>query len=302
LRDVRMMAAPVGDLPAGVAENPAEVHETTAWSIRCFGRGSEPEIVIEAVRNRLRLLPVAGLTIIRRTARKPAYYRMQFSDAAVANNLTGLAKPYIGSLLAAALENPAARFDGVAHRAAFADGEGERFLTIDILAGPSALNHRNGMPVVRYSDQQSVDILTSDHIPEVFISRAAFINPGVFVTRIVPFHNRASRFTASNGVLPIARRFSIYVAHRDDLHPLVPQECFHVTSALIAGPDDAHRDAITGRDLAVATQRGGGNEHGSGAESGGGLEECSTVHRGLECNRIPCGPLSRAPMRMQLHH
>src|SRR6185437_6241381 len=70
LRDVRMMAAPVGDLPAGVAENPAEVHETAAWSIRCFGRGSEPEIVIEAVRNRLRLLPVAGLTIIRRTAWK----------------------------------------------------------------------------------------------------------------------------------------------------------------------------------------------------------------------------------------
>src|SRR6185437_11599626 len=65
LRDVRMMTAPVRDLSAGVAENPAEVHETAAWSIWRFGRRPKPEVVIKAIRDRLGILPVACLPVIR---------------------------------------------------------------------------------------------------------------------------------------------------------------------------------------------------------------------------------------------
>ena len=77
LGDVGMVAAPVGDLAAGVIENPTKVDEATGGGVGRFGGGTEPHLVVEAVRDRLGILTVAGVAQVRRTARGVRHGRFQ---------------------------------------------------------------------------------------------------------------------------------------------------------------------------------------------------------------------------------
>ena len=55
---VGMMAAPVGHLPAGVVVDPAKVDVAPRGGIRGGGGGPEPAVIVEAVRDGLRVLRV----------------------------------------------------------------------------------------------------------------------------------------------------------------------------------------------------------------------------------------------------
>ena len=74
-----------------------------------------------------------------------------------------------GALLATDLEDPVVFTDGLDKLLAFVDGEGHRFLKIHILAGLAGGDRYDGVLMVRGSDNDSVDIRTSEDILIVLI-------------------------------------------------------------------------------------------------------------------------------------
>jgi len=62
--------------------------------------------------------------------------------------LAGLAEPLIGSLLASDLKDAAVAANSVAQDTPLFDGQGQRFLQEDVLAGFGSGNGRQSMPVV----------------------------------------------------------------------------------------------------------------------------------------------------------
>src|ERR1035438_492852 len=217
LRNVGMMAAPIGDLAAGIIENPAKVYETPRRGIGRFGRWPEPHIVIETIGNRLGVLPIAGFPEIGRTARQTASHGLQLADAAVANDFASLTKPRIGALLAPTLKDPVVGFHGVTHGAAFGDGERKRLLPVNILTRARRFNHGNRMPVIRQGDENGIDILARDHFAEVVVGGAAFVQAGPLVASIVPFNQHPRRLAPRDRSVPIPRSLAVPIPHG---HPL----------------------------------------------------------------------------------
>ena len=58
---------------------------------------------------------------------------------------------------------------GIGHGAAFGDGERQRLLAINILAGPGGFDDGNGMPVVGRCDQDRVDVFAGEEFAEVLV-------------------------------------------------------------------------------------------------------------------------------------
>ena len=74
-----------------------------------------------------------------------------------------------GALLATDLEDPVVFTDSLDKLLAFIDGEGHRFLKIHILSGLAGGDRYDGVLMVRGSDNDSVDIRTSENILIVLI-------------------------------------------------------------------------------------------------------------------------------------
>src|SRR5262249_50033487 len=156
---VGVMAAPVGDLAARVVVDPAEIDVTAGRRVGGLGGGAEPEIVVEALGHGFGLLPVAGLAVVGSAAGQAATDRLQIADPAVADQLAGAAEIAVGTLLAAGLENAAMLLDRVRHGSALGDGQRERLLAINVLAGAGGGDDRDGVPVIRRANNHSVHVL-----------------------------------------------------------------------------------------------------------------------------------------------
>src|ERR1700690_22137 len=127
------------------------------------------------------------------------------------------------------------------------------------------------MPVVRYGDEQNIDIFARQHIAVIVVGSAALVLPGAFGQRVIPFDDGARRLTAANHAIPIARRFTIDVAHRDNLDALVLEESHQAAGSLIAAADHSHRDLVARADTAL-------RKGGAGGQSRGGLQKGSSIH------------------------
>ena len=98
-------------------------------------------------------------------------------------------------MVTACLENDAVAPDGLDHGPALSDCQAQRFFAVNILAGPCRHNHRYGMPVVRSSNTDSVNVVSGQKPAKIEISRASFKGAGFFPAGIVLFDNILCRFT-----------------------------------------------------------------------------------------------------------
>ena len=166
LGDVGVVTAPVGDLAAGVVEDPAEVDVATAGGKR---GGAEPHIVVKRGGDGFGGLAVNGLVGVEGAAGEAAEDGVEFAEAAIADDFAGFAEAGVGALLAAGLEDAVVFGDGGDHGAAFGDREGEGLFAVDILAGAGGLDGGDGVPVVGKGDEDGVDIGRSEDVAEVFV-------------------------------------------------------------------------------------------------------------------------------------
>jgi len=180
---------------------------------------------------------------------------MQLPDPAVANQLTRKPELLVRPLLAPRLEHPPVLAHGVAHRPSIGNGQRERFLAVYIFAGSGGGNGRNGVPVVRRSDQYRVDIVTCDDLAKIYVRVASFIRAGRFLFSIVPFDDPLCKLSSTGTAVPVtARAFPVDVTDSNNLDPRVPQETSHIVGALVAGAYAAHSDPVTRRHATVRSQ------------------------------------------------
>ncbi len=168
---VGVVAAPVGDLAAGVIVDPAEVDVAPRRRIGGLGRRAEPDVVLESFGHRLGLLVVAGLGVVGPAAGQADADRAQVADPAVAHQLAGAAEPPVRTLLAAGLENDVRLVDRVAHRAALGDRERQRLLAVDVLLGLAGLDDHDRVPVVGSADLDGVDIRRPEDLAKIGVWR-----------------------------------------------------------------------------------------------------------------------------------
>ncbi len=95
--DVDVVGAPVGDLAAGVIQNPAEVPVAAFLSVRGPGGRAEPHLVVKALghrHNRLRVNAIDGRPAAARviTAADTNFDSLQLTDALITNQLAPKAK------------------------------------------------------------------------------------------------------------------------------------------------------------------------------------------------------------------
>ena len=79
------------------------------------------------------------------------------------------------SPLRSALEDSAIPFHRLGHCAALGNCHAHRLFAVHVLAGPSRQTSRRRMPVIAGSDQYSVDIVSRQQLPQVYIGIAVGI-------------------------------------------------------------------------------------------------------------------------------
>ena len=175
---VGVVAAPVGHLAAGVVVDPAEVDVAAGRGIRGVGGRAEPEVVLEALGDRLGLLVVARLGVVGPARGQADADALQVADPAVADQLAGAAESLVGTLLAAGLEDDLGLVDRVAHRAALGDRQRQRLLAVDVLPGLAGRDDRDRVPVVRRADLDGVDVVPAQDLAVIDVGLAAAVGPG----------------------------------------------------------------------------------------------------------------------------
>src|SRR5262249_8986938 len=161
LGDVEVVGAPVGHHAAGVLAVLPPVGEVGVHAARAEDR------VVRPLRGRPQpAVPVqAGLFLLLRQVARLAgaadvdVDRLDLADAAAAHQLAGGAELVAGALLAAGLEDAVVLAGRLDHGAGLADGQRQRLLAVDVLAGLARLDSRDGVPVVRRGDDDGVDVL-----------------------------------------------------------------------------------------------------------------------------------------------
>ena len=146
---------------------------------------------------------------------------MQSAQASVTDQFGGAAEMPIGALLAAGLQDAPLLPYGSTHGAPFGNGEGERLLAVDVLAGLRRPNDLDRVPVVGGADLDGVDIVTGQEVAKIAQSVAAIVVPGPLLLGIVPLDDALCRFPPGDATVPVARTLAVGVTDRDDLHPLI---------------------------------------------------------------------------------
>src|SRR5262245_7571227 len=176
LRDIEMVSAHIGHLPAGeflifTPSRKVIVNRLGAqFVVKTPFRGwTKPEVPVNPVRQRLR----------RQVARlgRPADAdadRLQFANPAVADQFDRQTETIVelASLLTARLENDVILRNCFDDPPTFSNVVSERFFAVDVLFRLSREDARNGMPVVRGRDDDGVDVLAFDDLPKVAVSVA----------------------------------------------------------------------------------------------------------------------------------
>ena len=127
MRDVDMMGAPVGDLAAGIIQNPAEIPVTALLRVTRPGSGSEPHLVVKTLGNRhdrlrinlvKRLLDLGSL----KSRTNADLDSSQCADAIVADQLAPKTEMIRRTLPAPGLPDALVVIDFLDNRPAFCNG------------------------------------------------------------------------------------------------------------------------------------------------------------------------------------
>ena len=168
LGDVEVVGTPVGHLAAGVLVPPAElvvaVRLVALLAIGDLRGRAEPEVPVQALGDG-RLRERAA----RRVAADAALDGLDLADAAGADQLDRQAEhaAELGALLAAGLQDAAGVLDHLLDRQRLGDGQRQRLLAVDVLAGLERLDGDLGVPVVGRGDEQAVERLVVDEVAVV---------------------------------------------------------------------------------------------------------------------------------------
>src|SRR5208282_152307 len=209
LGTVGVMPAPVGDLTAGVVEDPAEVDVAPRGGVGSGGRRAKPGVVFKTLRHRLGPLPVRRLGQVGTATRLAHANGLEIADPAVANQLASAAEVVVGPLLAARLEDHVVLANRVAHGAALDDGERQGLLAVDVFPRLAGLDHRDRVPVVRCADLDGVDIVAAQDLAEIDACVAAAIGPGELVRGVMLLDQTLRRGTPADFAVPVSGALAV---------------------------------------------------------------------------------------------
>ena len=100
--------------------------------------------------------------------------RMQFADASVTDQFTGLTKSVVGALLRASLQNHVVLPHRLDQLLAFGDGVCQRLLQIHILASLGSGDRDQSVPMVGRRDRYAINVVTRKQLAIVVdISRSS---------------------------------------------------------------------------------------------------------------------------------
>ncbi|OPZ67593.1 MAG: hypothetical protein BWY83_02570 [bacterium ADurb.Bin478] len=173
LSDVEMMGAPVGHAAAGVIV----IITPTGKAVKTDGRRqnsiegtvggwAQPEIPIQLRRNFFSGQIAIDRMIFKSSGHADAHV-FNLADVAVLHQFAGMPKTVIGPLHASGLKHPSPAARLINHLSRLADGKGQRFFTIDVLAQAHGLNGLKRMPVVRRGDHHRVDVAALQQFPVI---------------------------------------------------------------------------------------------------------------------------------------
>src|ERR1044071_7855008 len=273
LGDVIVVRAPIGPLAAAEGIPPAEVPMAVLAVVRHHRRLSDIEIPIQPLGNRL-----LRKRAVDRSRGQTDDDVLEFAQASVADQFAGKPEVAVAALLAADLNNALV----VAHRLhqafAFVNGEGERFLAVDILAALHGTQVHKRVPVIGRAGDDDVDVIAFHELAKIL----------VLLRRLAVL---AELLAGSLGVA--------VVNVADGNHIAMPRRPATVAAALAAATDQGDAGTVVG------TQRPGlrgvslfefhkPTRHAGGGRNGGsGLDETTTIDvENMWCHETNCTPES----------
>ena len=273
LGDVEVVGSPVGQLAAGVVENPPPVYVEACVAVVGFGGRAEPHVVIESLGDRYLVFLGPAVAVVGVPAGEADGDGVHFSNETGTDHFEAATEMDHGALLAPGLEGDPGIADGVGHLAAFFDREGEGFLTVDVLFGFGRRDDLQGMPVVGRGDLNRIDVFAGEEFPEVAVHVAAFVGAGFFVLGVGFVNNVAGHFAPAGTAFPEPVPFFAYVVDGNHLNPGIREEVAHPVDAVVADADTSYGEAFGGSRAGAFAQDRSGDDGRCGDREGGLLEK-----------------------------
>ena len=184
----------------GRAVEPQRVH--AFFRVVNQGRGAEPPVVVQVRRHRHFRFHIPG-----GIHRQPDQDLLNLANAAIANQLAGIAKAIFRSLLASLLENAARPLHGIRHLAAFLDGQRSGLLEIDVFTGQRRFHSGLRVPVIGRADAHRIDALVLEHFAIIGVGSELRVLPCSELLRVGMFEQilrvgKADRVQVAHGHVP----------------------------------------------------------------------------------------------------
>ncbi len=238
-----MVAYPVHHLASGEGHPPAPVPVIPLGVEGCPLRRPDVHLPIDVLGRRGKRVRPDRVAIIGEAHQNA----LNLAEIAVAHEFAGVLEPGVGTLHAPRLKDDVVFLDGLDDRAALAEGPGERFFAVDVLAPPRGLDAYERMPMVGRGHDDGVDVVAREQFAVVVVG-------GAVLVAVVLVHEP----------LVFGQLLVVDVAKRDNLRGPVPDGVFHEAAGLPAAADDAHDDAVAGRGRFVRAQGRGRDDVGRG--------------------------------------
>ena len=169
LANVEVVGAPVGHLTVGALGDEAEIVVAADGRVGPPRSGPEPEIPIEVGRHGLGFPGGVAEAVV---GWNPAFDAVEFTETVVAHEFSDVVETFHRAVLGAVLRHAAVFAGGLDDGATLGDGEGQRFLDVDILAVAHRVDGDQRVPVVGRADEDGVDVGTAVEFAEVAVGFA----------------------------------------------------------------------------------------------------------------------------------
>jgi hypothetical protein len=107
--------------------------------------------------------------------RQTDLHPLEFSDQPVAHDFRRVMKMFFRTLPRTRLPDALVLLHGPHHRLLLANGAGQRFLAVNILALPRRLHRHQRVPMIRRGQHHRINILPRKQLPIVMIRRTILI-------------------------------------------------------------------------------------------------------------------------------
>ena len=185
VHDVQRMCPPSSEKADGVVvhiiRSGARAPVYRIGTLRC---GTEPEIVVESLRDRRRIQgPAAG------AGRRIDVDLPYLAEITIAHEFTREGTMGVeGALLCAVLKHAAIAVHRRAECLVVGDADPERLFYVEVLPGPCGCQGDRHMPVVGCRNDHSIDAWIIEQIPEVLVHGTTLIQAALFLACVPAIH------------------------------------------------------------------------------------------------------------------